>query len=56
MYSCISKTELATRMGVSISTLRRYLRAIENRLPHYDRAQKMLTPDQYQVFSEHYCV
>lgn len=53
---CITKTEIAARMGISMSTLRRYLRGIQSQLPNYRASQKMLTPHQYAVFRDHYCV
>ena len=56
MENCISKTELARKMGVSLGTVRNYLDAIADKLPHYNRYQKILTPDQHTVFREHYCV
>ena len=56
MNNCISKTELARKMGVSPGTVRNYLDAIADKLPHYNRYQKILTPDQHTVFREHYCV
>lgn len=52
----MSKTELAQATGVSMSTLRRYLRLIEPQLPGYRRQQKMLTPLQVRIFCTHYCV
>lgn len=54
MENCISKIELARKMGVSLGTVRNYLDAIAYKLPHYNRYQKMLTPDQHTVFREHY--
>lgn len=56
MTNCISKSELARRLGVSVGTTRRYIRAVEKKLPHYHSTQKILTPDQYAVLKEHYCI
>lgn len=56
MENCISKAELAKKMGVCPTTMRTYLRAIKKKLPHYNSRQKVLTPDQYAIVKEHYCV
>lgn len=56
MTTCISKSELARKLGVSVGTTRRYIRAVEKKLPHYHSTQKILTPDQYAVLKEHYCI
>lgn len=56
MKPCISKSQLAALMGVSAATLRRYLQAISHRLPDYNSRQKVLTPVQYAIFREHYCL
>lgn len=56
MENCISKTELARRMGVSPTTAKRYIRTVQKKLPHYNSRQKVLTPDQYEVIREHFCI
>lgn len=50
------KYELARMMGVSHSTMARYLRKMEHLLPHYDRNQTLLTPDQVRIVCEHFCI
>lgn len=43
-------------MGISMSTMRRYLQAIAPSLPGYSARQKVLTPAQHAVFRRHYCL
>ena len=52
----MSKSELAFRMGVSRGTMRKYMRAIEDQLPHYHRRQMLLSPDQVKIVCDHYCI
>lgn len=55
-FKSLSKGELATKMGISSSTLTRYLKNIEKKLPNYNKTQHILTPRQVKVILEHYCV
>lgn len=50
------KSELASKLGVSRSTMTRYLKQIETTLQPkgYSRHQKTLAPVQVQVFLLHY--
>lgn len=56
MTTCISKSQLAAEMGISMSTMRRYLQAIAPSLPDYNVRQKVLTPAQSAIFRRHYCL
>jgi len=50
------KSELAKQMGVGSTTMTAYMRSIEHLLPHYHRSQKLLTPDQVRIITEHFCI
>ena len=50
------KCELAERMGIGRTTMAKYMRQIEDRLPHYKRRQVLLTPDQVKVVCDYYCI
>ena len=52
----VYKYELANLMKVSGSTIQRYIRVLEPRLPHYKRTQSLLTPDQVAIIAQHYCI
>jgi len=56
MYPALTKAQLAARLPCSAGTMSRYLRAIEHKIPHYRRQQRLLTPDQVRVICEHYCI
>lgn len=50
------KNELADKMGISRSTMRAYMKQVEDKLPHYHRRQTLLTPDQVKIVCEHFCI
>lgn len=50
------KSELAEKMGVGRTTMAKYMRQIEDRLPHYRRRQSLLSPDQAKIICEYYCI
>lgn len=56
MIKSMYKGELARIMGVSASTMKRYMLLIEDQLPHYRRTQSLLTPDQVKIVCEHFCI
>lgn len=45
------KSELADRMGIKHTAMARYMRQVENQLPHYRRTQSLLTPAQVKSYA-----
>lgn len=50
------KAELADKMGIGRTTMAKYMKRVESRLPHYNRRQSLLSPDQVKVVCEYYCI
>ncbi|MCQ2347553.1 MAG: DUF4248 domain-containing protein, partial [Paludibacteraceae bacterium] len=55
-YKAMYKSELADRMGIKHTAMSRYMRQVENQLPHYRRTQSLLTPAQVKIVCEHFCI
>lgn len=50
----MTKAQLAEMLNVSRATLTRYLKMIEDQIPHYRRSQRIFTPLQVEFLRQHF--
>lgn len=52
---CLGLSELAAKWKCSTKTLRRYINKISDKIPFYEKKQRVFLPIQYKVIAKELC-